>query len=384
MTSLSYPDGQPCLEFGDGLPFGHELVRLDATDNIADADRTIQRSNLLASYKEALCALTTSDDEDDTWRRKCIDTSNRNEYLSAHNGERWMPDRAELVRYISHIAEPELARFLRDNVAAQPARQRRLEAMRPSLEAEVIAGVERLKEVGLATPAIASMYEHTIMNSQVVASDAFDASGEMASGYCTDDGRISLAPSFSRDPEAVLRDTMLHEYTHAIGVHYGSGFSFNETDLPLLEEVVASYWSGVAFDEGIIPDSIIPDGVSTIMSYHEERKLVGTLMLASSGLVTVTKIRDAYFSSGKTQQAAIREIVQGLDNAVRETLPTHGSWQAVEDEWFSSSTVNQPRLVHEMQQIIDDNLGMMEFSEDELPQSEESSPRVWLVPARGV
>lgn len=359
MTSLNFSGEQAYLAFGDGQPFGHELIQFETEYAVDDPTYVGEQTFLLGAYKQALKLLARSRDSDDERRVRIIDRASFDGFDDPPPWKLWqLKPQPDLVTFLSRQKLETIAAFARNNVLEQPYRQDQLEDQLPEMKERLVVGVENLLKSGLVDKNIESMYKCVInLSGRIIASDAFDVPGYLAAGYCTSSGIIHVSPTqFSavRDQPTVSHsvDTLFHEHVHALGTHYGSGFLFNKVDQRLLEEVMASHCTVSALYPVSDPIDFMPDEIEEHSSYNGERQLLAGLARTLPEAYLFEMFRDAYYSCFPVQQMAMKGLLQALDEATRQLIPKFTSWESLNTQWSTLGRHKRSELIKDILQQV--------------------------------
>jgi hypothetical protein len=325
MTSLVRgEDGAYGLEFGDGLPFGHELADALNDTSVFAIPRAVGRNLRLA-----LVALQADQAHDET-RQLINDTFAYQNTLAAPESIAGQA-RRNTIKWLSKAPYQKLGEFCLWNQQAQKLHQAGLSAVEVELQQETLRRAQGLVDVGYFPEHAVGAYEEAISKTAGLrAMDVFESGGMQASGYYVPrDNTIALANRFFNAEEFScvtdqLQNTGFHEFTHAVGDTAVRGFmriSSAPTGYRWLEEAYVAHSTTVSGGKNGDAFTVDPGERSDLAPYATERELLHLLTNHGKSALGITDISEAYFAKDTNGMTVRRHVFSRLNKNIKNLLP---------------------------------------------------------------
>lgn len=311
MTSILFQDGTPQFSYGDGLPIGHEYLTAFGCSEAKDR---------LAELRGALGRLCASGDASD---KASLDDLNA-AYASSKDFSAqgyWLATEPPVVA-LAQSTDGELVDFIARNYDHRQRHQVALDEALPELQEQSQQAAARLVDVEYLSPNQSKLYKRAIFSvGKPTALDIFEAAGMSVHGYCKRTGEIALANQFE-DPESftgvtdALRDTIFHEYTHAVGATRGRGFLWNGSGSMLLEEASTAHITAVALGRPQLPGTVNPDERVGLSCYDAELQFLDVLDEGLDGRM----LARAYMETKNSKSQHRQTLLETLNATIRASL----------------------------------------------------------------
>jgi hypothetical protein len=372
------PEGSR-LQFGDGLPFGHEVVAATAGSDPTELARQLRLT------RAAVVALKTSDNPDDINRAELINARFQEERVGAELSDialaNWHP---RLLNALPRATNSQLQQFCEWNVQRQTARQDALASVAPMLHDEAVERAEHLVDIGFFPKQAVELFKGSITKGgDPYMLDSFESGGSQANGYFyPEDGRIGLANLF-QDPTnfygmtTQLRQVNFHErFLAAVSAAHGGfyeGLTGPRSRVPFLEEAIVSHGTQVAFSPRQLPEVLMPsnrlDGENS-GSYVAVREFVGAL--ARDGLYPfeAEQLSTSVFSP-VGRSIARKDLRRKLEGNFRVIFPEQGDYalSKATSDYESTPHQHRPELMDQWAVRLYRALGYEVLEEDEAGQT---------------
>lgn len=325
MTSVIRDEDGACrLEFGDGLPLGHELATALGSPPGELSVREVSRNLRLA-----LLALRA----DPTQTEVISHIDDAFAYQNLASPRESMPDQAgmHVVRWLSKASYRRLGEFCLWNQQAQADHQAGLSAVETKLQQDTLRRAKRLVDANYLPRKAVSAYEKAMSCTNPLRSiDVFESCGlQKAGSFAYGVNEIALSNQFLW-PERfeglspALLDTSFHEYTHAVGGTAVRGFmrvSGTRQGYRWLEEAYVAHSTAASsgkYDEVMVVD---PASRSDLGVYSAERELLHILMNRGKSSIDLSELSEAYFAGNSDTTKVRRHVFSRLGKNIRQLIP---------------------------------------------------------------
>jgi hypothetical protein len=367
MTSVRITGRSPELIFEDALPLGHEML----------ATRTPMGRYLHADYlRAAVNRLCVSSELDDMDAVEAIELE-YGQVTPERAGS--SVDRTHVLRWMRDAPDDELLDFSLWNRRRLEEQQRALSLAMPELQQDAGERVERLIQTGLFPNVAAKLFAATVKKvGDFRASDSFDSTGGLVSGYCQPEPLfVGMSNQFSNPEHFVgvssdMKRTGMHESLHALGFARRRGTNtammWHRGGMPglgsPLEEAIVSHAVEVSEKSANPqPEVVIPEERKNGPGdqYPSLREMVGITSEYGSKRIPIELVYGAWFEPWpqKVAKTALRNLLEYNFAELTEATDPHAFLRFI-NSYDRAGMREQDRLVADNVALLRKNAGLPE------------------------